>query len=145
MTLTITQIIHARSSIFLISPDDGDIDPGRIEILTTLATNRLTKLIGGRSFSTDEITELTALVVMDMLQNEHGKGTVISESVIDNSWRVNIKTSSPWMDEVLAAIAEYDNHINNTSDGTSTDGVLRDDSYSSELTDGYVFPNNYGV
>lgn len=127
MTPTITQIIHARSSIFVIGPEDGDIDPGRIEILTTLATNRLTKMIGGRSLSTDEITELTALVVMDMLQNEHGKGTVISESITDNSWRVNIKTSSPWMDEVLVIIAEYDAKVSTTS--LVFGGVYRDDAH----------------
>ena len=126
MTLTVTQIIHARS-MFIISPDDGDIDPSRIEILSILATNRLTKMIGGRPLTTDEITELTALFVMDMLQNEHGKGTIISEAVTDNNWRVNIKTSSQWMDEALAWLAEYDAMVSTTS--LIFGGVYRDDAH----------------
>lgn len=133
MTLTVTQIIHARS-LFIISPEDGDIDPSRIEILTTLATNRLTKMIGGRLFTADEITELTSLIVMDMLQNEHGKGTIISEAVTDNNWRVNIKTSSQWMDEALAMVAEYDAMIAEHAVTVSTtslnfDGVYRNDAH----------------
>lgn len=126
MTLTVTQIIHARS-MFIISPEDGDIDPSRIEILSILATNRLTKMIGGRPLTADEITELTALFVMDMLQNEHGKGTIISEAVTDNNWRVNIKTSSQWMDEALAWIAEYDAMVSTTS--LNFGGVYRDDAH----------------
>lgn len=126
MTLTITQIIHARS-MFVISPADGDIAPDRIEILTALAANRLTRMLSGRSLLTDEITELTALVVMDMLQNEHGKGTIISEAVTDNNWRVNIKTSSQWMDEALAMIAEHDAMASTTD--LNFAGVYRHDAH----------------
>lgn len=144
MTLSITQVMHAISR-FTVGPD-GDVNSERLDILTVLATNRLNKIIGSRSFSSDELTELTTLIICDMLQNEHGKGTVMQEAVADNSYRVNIKTSSQWMDEVYTKFAEYDNgnQTNGTSDYASADGVLRDDSYPSSITDGYVFPHHYG-
>lgn len=144
MTLSITQVMHAISR-FTVGPD-GDVNSERLDILTILATNRLNTIIGSRSFSADELTELTALIICDMLQNEHGKGTVTQEAVTDSSYQVNIKTSSRWMDEVYTKCAEYDNNnqMNSTSDYASADGVLRDDSYPSSITDGYVFPHHYG-
>jgi hypothetical protein len=138
MTLTVQQYIHARST-FRIGPE-GDKTSSELAVLESSASRRLSNIVGGRTFSTDETTEMRALLVLDMLQNEHGKGVITSENVTDSSWKSEIKTSSAWMDEIYSRIAEYDSNIGVVTDLTEEadiDGVLRDDHYIEGLSEGH--------
>jgi hypothetical protein len=118
------QIIHARSKFRI--GIDGDKSNSDFAVLESSAISRLNRIIGTRAFSADEKTEMTALIVLDMLQNEHGKGTIISETITEDSWKSKVNSSSQWMDELYTKIAEYDAPVPTTF--SKWEGVTRSDS-----------------
>jgi hypothetical protein len=136
MALTITQVILARSDYKLESLGIG-LD--RLESLETMATNRLNNLIGSRTFTADQLTEMKGLLICDMLKNKPGKGVIVQESVKENSWRANVRTSSYYMDEVLAIIRDYDKKVNVD---ITIDEVHRSDSYKDGIIDGKPYRGN---
>jgi hypothetical protein len=142
--VTVIDIIHARSK-FRIGPDSScDRTLSEFTTLETLATLRLSKIAGSRTFSANETAEMKALIVLDMLQNEHGKGTIIQESMKDDSWKSNVKTSSQWMDELYQRISEYDQDIGFVLE-LDTSGVLRDDHYIPGISENHPpkLPHRY--
>lgn len=133
MVLTVSQVIELRS-VYVVDLY-GDITTDELEALQIMAVNRLNTIIGIRSFNADELTEMTALIILDYLQNRPGHGATVSETVTDSTWRnKGITTSSQWLDEVYMKIMEYDNN-QNTSAGCS--GVAyRDDTHIDNVIDG---------
>jgi hypothetical protein len=134
MALTITQVILSRSNFSL-----SNIGLEELESLETMATNRLNNLIGSRTFSVDQLTEMKGLLICDMLKNKPGKGVIVQESVKESSWRANVRTSSYYMDEVLAIIRDYDKKVNLD---ITTDAVHRLDSYKDGIIDGKPYRGN---
>ena len=113
----------------------GDLTDAQLVTLQTNAEARLNRLIGSRSFSDAEYEEMTAYVVLDILENKPGKGTVTEEKIKDYSWKAKVTTSSYWLDQVFAKISEYDIAI--SSDIDIGDGVIRYDAYSPDVIDAY--------
>jgi hypothetical protein len=134
MTLTVTQVINIRSR-FKVGAET-DIPPEDVAVLEVMAGNRLDNIIGGRAFKPDEITEMTALIILDYLQNKPGHGAIVQETVTDNTWKnKGIATSSQWLDEVYAKVAEYDAREGVTS---HTSGACHtQDEHINGIIDGY--------
>lgn len=144
VALTITQAIEGQS---LLKIGTGkDIESADLVILQALVADDLVTFCDGR-FTGDALTRIEALFVLDAFVNKPGKGVIVRESVTDNSYQANILSSSGFMDIAIRIRDKYDlrHDVSTTSGETSTDGVLRDDSYGSELTEGYVFPDIYGA
>jgi hypothetical protein len=131
MVLTIKQVILSRSEFNV--GVDGTITQERLDVLEVMATNRLNNLIGSRTFSGDQLIEMKGLLVCDMLKNKSGKGVIVQESVKENSWRANVRSSSYYMDEVLAIIRDSDKKVNTE---ITTTAVHRSDSYKDGIIDG---------
>jgi hypothetical protein len=137
MTLTITQVILSRSDFRV--GINGTVSPEKLDALTIMATNRLNNLIGSRVFLADQLTELKGLLICDMLKNTSGKGVIVSETIKENSWRANVRSSSYYMDEVLAIIRDYDKKTNTD---ITTDAVSRSDTYIDGVVDGRPYRGN---
>jgi len=135
--MALADIIELYSEYRVGAAATDDITDAQLAILKTNAEARLDRIIGSRTFSTGEYEELTAFIVCDILENRHGKGTIISESVKDSSWKAQVKTSSAWLDRVYATLSEYDSEHAEISDLSALDGVRRTDSYVPEIMHGY--------
>jgi len=138
--MALADIIELYSEYRVGALATDDITDAQLATLKTNTEARLDRIIGSRAFSTGEYEELTAFIVCDILENRHGKGTIISESVKDSSWKSQVKTSSSWLDRVYAVLAEYDSEHTEISDLSAVadiDGVRRTDSYVPEIMHGY--------
>lgn len=142
VALTIIQAIEGQS---LLKIGIGkDIETEDLAILQALVVDDLATFCGGR-FTGDALTRIEGLFVLDAWINRHGKGVIRQESVTDNSYTADIVSSSGFMDIAIRIRDKFDLRYDTaTSDYTSAGGVLRDDSYPSSITDGYVFPYHYG-
>jgi len=139
--MTLADIIELYSQYRVGSAETDDITDAQLSTLKTNAEARLARIISSRTFSAGELEELTAFLVCDVLENRHGKGTIVSESVKDASWKSQVKTSSSWLDRVYAVLSEYDaehGEITDISAAADVGGVRRTDSYVPELMQGYT-------
>lgn len=131
--LTIAKAIELRSEYII----GVDIKESDLPYYVKMAGNKLNSIIGNRAFSADQLTELKALMICDIVKNKPGKGTIIQESVTDSSWKSNVKTSSYFMDEILTIVTDFDNDISEVA--INIDPVRRSDSHISGVVDGYPY------
>lgn len=131
MSLSVAQIIP------LVSPYtvgiNGDISTDSLALYQNMVAGEVEVLNHGR-FLGDDLTLITAWAVLDKYVNMPGKGTLIKESVKDNSWQVKTpESSSFYRDCILQKIEDFDKR-QYTSD--TMQGVIREDAYVPDIPDG---------
>lgn len=134
MTLTLPDAIGTESFFEVSVGIQGDITTDQLSLLQSSVSDAVNEFIGVRILPTDLITRITALFILDIKQNSHGKGTIIQEAVKDNSWRASIKSSSMWMDRATSLLHNFDS--SNVSKSINTDAVSRDDSRINGIVNG---------
>ena len=142
MTLTLADAIYVESFFKVTVGSPGTITTEQLTLLQSEVAESVTNFAGGRNLSEDLKTRITALFILDLKQNGHGKGTIIKETVTDSSWQTNIKSSSSWMDRAISLRDEFD--VANSAKNISTSPVIRIDSHIDGVVEGPPYRgNNY--
>jgi len=134
MTLSLADAIQVESFFKVTVGSPGTISTEQLTLLQSGVSESVTNFVGGRDVSDDLKTRITALFILDLKQNSHGKGTIIKESVTDSSWQSSIKSSSSWMDRAIGYRDEFD--AANAAKNISIDPVIRIDSHIDGVVDG---------
>lgn len=134
MTLSLSDAIEIESFFKVTVGSSGTITTEQLFLLQSGVTDAVNNFIGNRSLPDDLKTSITALFILDKYQNKHGKGPIIREAVKENSWQVNIKSSSVWMDRAVEYLRDFD--TNTVAKNISTDPVIRIDSRMDGVIDG---------
>lgn len=138
MTLTLANAIQFESFFKVTVGIGGKITSEQLTLLQTGVTEAVLNFIGNRALPEDLKTRITALFILDLYQNSPGKGTIVKESVTDNSWQANINSSSAWMDRAIGLRDEFDS--SKVAKDISTDPVIRVDSHIDGIIDDVPYP-----
>ncbi len=125
MALTLPDAILAESFFKVTVGIQGIITIDQLTVLEAYVADDVNNFIGDRAITEDLKTRITACFILDLYANKGGKGTIVSESVKDSSWKSAIKTSSQYMDR---AYTLRDNVDDSNPDEFDLSGVMRDDA-----------------
>jgi hypothetical protein len=133
MSFTVADVIMLNSP-YSVGMSNCDFTPDSLEKLEEMVQDRVTNIISGRTVTDAQKTFITGFTICDLYRNKPGKGTLLSSSIKDDSWRVKITSSSYFMDQIKAVLTDFDSFT--ASNKVSLDGVRRDDACKNGVVDG---------
>jgi hypothetical protein len=129
MTLSITDALAAETFFKFSVGVTGTITSAQLITLQAHIASDLDNFIGNRSVTADLRTRIEACFILDRWFNRGGKGPITEESVKDNRWKTQLKTSSPYMDSAYSYLEKADLKVSDSDFTSVGSGVVSDDAY----------------